>query len=73
MERRVYNYGDIVYRVGEESDKIYFIMEGEFKLSKAIFGEPESPPLIMLQLPTRVLFEVSKNTYKLLLVESCWG
>ena len=59
MERRVYNYGDTVYRVGDESDKIYFIVEGEFKLSKAVIGEPEISPLMMLQLPTRVLFEVS--------------
>jgi CRP-like cAMP-binding protein len=32
MERRVYNYGDLLYDVGDQSDHIYFILEGEFKL-----------------------------------------
>jgi CRP-like cAMP-binding protein len=36
MERKVYNWGDIVFKVGEPSDAIYFIVEGEFKLVKEV-------------------------------------
>ncbi|CAD8051343.1 unnamed protein product [Paramecium primaurelia] len=32
MERKVYNYGDVIYKQGDKGDSLYFIIEGEFKM-----------------------------------------
>ncbi|CAK62252.1 unnamed protein product (macronuclear) [Paramecium tetraurelia] len=32
MERKVYNYGDVIYKQGDKGDCLYFIIEGEFKM-----------------------------------------
>lgn len=41
MERKVYNYGDIVYRQNDPGNCLYFILEGEFKMYTTIEVEPE--------------------------------
>lgn len=37
MERKVYNYGDIIYKYGEKGSSLYFIIEGEFKMLSNIY------------------------------------
>lgn len=41
MERKVYNYGDIIYKYGEKGSSLYFIIEGEFKMLSNIYKKEE--------------------------------
>ncbi|CAD8068950.1 unnamed protein product [Paramecium sonneborni] len=41
MERKVYNYGDIIYKYGEKGSSLYFIIEGEFKMVLNIYKNEE--------------------------------
>lgn len=39
MERKVYNFGDIVYKFGDKGNSLYFILEGEFKMTSIVFKD----------------------------------
>lgn len=39
MERKVYNYGDVIYKQGDKGDCLYFIIEGEYKMVTKIRKE----------------------------------
>lgn len=39
MERLCYGYGNVVYREGDESESLLFVIEGEFKLQRVVGNE----------------------------------
>lgn len=36
MERKVFNFGDVVYKQGQRGSSLYFIIEGLFKMVSTV-------------------------------------